>query len=208
MSKVAIYARVSTSDKGQNPEVQLHALREYCRQREFTVFKEYVDHLSGAREDRPAFIRMMDDARKRKIDAVLVFRFDRFARSTKSLLLALEEFRELGIDFISYSENVDTSTPMGKMMYTIISALSEFERSIIKQRVMSGLQKARDDGKRLGRPRVGFNMGKCLQLKSDGLGVRRIAKQLGVSHGTVFNYLASVSTVQKTSPQNAPVSVN
>src|SRR5213594_4283273 len=119
--RVALYARVSTKNNGQDPETQLIALREYASHRGFEIIDEYVDvGISGAKDRRPELDRLMRDARRRKIDAVLVARFDRFARSTKHLVLALEEFQSLGIDFVSLNESVDTSTPMGKMIYTVI----------------------------------------------------------------------------------------
>src|SRR5262245_28681996 len=116
--RVALYARVSTRNNGQDPETQLSALREYATHRGFAVLSEYVDiGISGAKDRRPQLDRLMADARQRKFDVVLVARFDRFARSTKHLVLALEEFSTLGIDFVSLSESIDTSTPMGKMVF-------------------------------------------------------------------------------------------
>ncbi len=136
-ARVAIYARVSTKNNGQDPETQLMALREYVQARGLEVFGEYVDiGISGSKDSRPALNRLMADARKRRFDTVLVARFDRFARSTRHLVLALEEFNALGVDFISLSESVDTSTPMGKMVYTVIAAVAELERSLIRERVV------------------------------------------------------------------------
>ncbi len=132
--RVAHYARVSTKNHAQDPETQLLALREYAKARRLEVFGEYVDvGISGGKEKRPALNGLMGDARKRRFDAVLVARFDRFARSTRHLVLALEEFNALGVDFISLSESVDTSTPMGKMVYTVIAAVAELERSLIRR---------------------------------------------------------------------------
>ncbi len=123
---IALYARVSTKNNGQDPETQLMALRDYAKARKLEVFAEYVDiGISGSKDSRPALNQLMADARKRRFDAVLVARFDRFARSTRHLVLALEEFNALGVDFISLSESVDTSTPMGKMVYTVIAAVAE-----------------------------------------------------------------------------------
>ena len=190
--KIAIYARVSTSTGKQDTEVQLNQLREYCKQRGFTVYKEFVDEMSGTRDDRPAFQLLMEEARKRRVDCVLVFRFDRFSRSTKTLIDALEEFRTLGVEFISYSENIDTSTPIGKCMYTIISAFSAMEREIIRERVLSGLDNAKQKGVILGAPRKQFDTARAIELKNLGWGCRKIGKLMGVSHMTIFTYLNSV----------------
>ncbi len=136
LKRVALYARVSTKNS-QDPETQLLALREYAQARGLEVFADYVDvGISGSKDSRPALNRLMADARKQRFDTVLVARFDRFARSTRHLVLALEEFNALGVDFISLSESVDTSTPMGKMVYTVIAAVAELERSLIRERVM------------------------------------------------------------------------
>src|SRR5215831_19433633 len=155
MKRVALYCRISTKGHGQTTETQAVALREYVARRDFQIVDEYRDEgISGAKDRRPELDRMMADARKRRFDAVLVARFDRFARSTKHLVLALEEFQALGIDFISLNESIDTSTPMGRMVFTVIAAVAELERSIIRERVILGLSRVRRAGKRLGRPRV------------------------------------------------------
>ncbi len=149
--RVALYARVSTQHNGQDPETQLMALRDYAKARKLEVFSEYTDvGISGSKDSRPALNRLMADARKRRFDTVLVARFDRFARSTRHLVLALEEFNALGVDFISLSESVDTSTPMGKMVYTVTAAVAELERSLIRERVVMGLQRAKAQGKAIG----------------------------------------------------------
>src|SRR2546427_2532387 len=151
--RVALYARVSTINGQQDPEMQLRELRAYCTRRGWEVAGEYVDRISGAKDKRPALDRLMADAHRREFDAVVVWRFDRFARSVSHLLRALETFRALGVEFVSLSEQVDTSTPMGKMVFTVLGAVSELERSIIVERVKAGLRNARAKGKRLGRPR-------------------------------------------------------
>ena len=201
--RVGLYARVSTNNGRQDVEVQLQPLREYCKQRNFFIYKEYVDHLSGANEDRPSLKQMMDDARKRKVDTILVWKFDRFARSTKSLVLALEEFRLLGIDFISYSENIDTSTPMGKVVFTIISSMAEFERSLIQERVCAGLKKAVADGKILGRPRQAFDLNRAVQLKRDGSSWSQLANEMKVSSATLRRIIPPLLKIPaKTTSQN------
>ena len=192
--RVALYARVLTKNNGQDPETQLMALREYASARKLAVFAEYVDvGISGSKDSRPALNQLMADARKRRFDTVLVARFDRFARSTRHLVLALEEFNALGVDFISLSESVDTSTPMGKMVYTVIAAVAELERSLIRERVVMGLQRAKAQGKRLGRPKVQASEYQLMQLCEQGLSSRQIAKQLGLSPSTVLRRLRAAS---------------
>ena len=131
----------------------------------------------------------MGDARKKRFDLVLVWRFDRFARSTKGLTLALEEFRHLGIDFVSYQENIDTSTPLGSAIFTIISAMSSLERDIIAERVKAGLRRARQNGKRLGRPRASVDPAMVQKMRTEGLSLRQVARRVGVSHTKVAQLL-------------------
>jgi DNA invertase Pin-like site-specific DNA recombinase len=183
-SRVAIYARVSTKD--QSCEMQLRDLREYCASRGFTHVREYVDvGESGARDSRPELNRLMDHARKRQIDAVLVWRFDRFARSTKHLLLALEEFRSKGIQFISYQENMDTGSPLGQALFTIVAAVAQLERDLIRERVNAGIRNARAAGKQLGRPRRIVDSDAIARMRSEGSSIRQISRGLGIGYGTV-----------------------
>src|SRR5450759_1911773 len=135
----------------------------------------------------------MDDARKRQFDAIVVWRFDRFARSTNYLLSALEEFRSLGIQFISYQENIDTSSALGQALFTIVSAVAQLERDLIRERVSAGIRNARANGKRLGRPKSGVDLERILQLKAQGQSLRQIAKTLGVGYGTVRARLQQAS---------------
>jgi DNA invertase Pin-like site-specific DNA recombinase len=137
--------------------------------------------ISGAKDRRPELDRLMADARRRRFDIVLVARFDRFARSTKHLVLALEEFSSLGIDFVSLNESVDTSTPMGKMIFTVIGAVAELERSLIPEPVMMGLDRARRQGKKLGRPQTLVDREQVARLRAKGLSLRQIAFELRVS---------------------------
>ena len=189
-ARVAIYARVSTKNNGQDPETQLMALRDYAKARKLEIFTEYVDvGISGSKDSRPALNSMMADARKRRFDTVLVARFDRFARSTRHLVLALEEFNALGVDFISLSESIDTSTPMGKMVFTVIAAVAELERSLIRERVVMGLQRAKAEGKQIGRPSIQLDPDELQALREEGLSFRAIAEQCGVSHPTVMALL-------------------
>jgi len=188
--RVALYARVSTTD--QSTDSQLLDLRRYVSERGWDIFKEYVDEgISGTTDSRPALNELMNDAKKRRFGVVLVWRFDRFARSTKHLILALEEFKNLGVDFISYQENIDTSSPLGSAIFTIISAMAQLERDIIAERVKAGLRRARENGKKLGRPRVKVDRQEILRMRSAGLSLRTIAKETGVSRTTVLDVLSS-----------------
>lgn len=151
-TRAAIYARVSTGHNGQDPTMQTRELEEYCQRRGWEVAGCYVDTgISGSKESRPELDRLMADAHRRRFDAVAVWKFDRFARSVSHLLRALETFKALGIDFVSLSEQVDTSTPTGKMVFTVLGAVAELERSLIAERVRAGIRNARAKGKKLGK---------------------------------------------------------
>jgi len=186
-SRTAIYARVSTLD--QDPEMQLRELRAYARHRGLPITETFIDHVSGATAERPALERLWQAVRSRKVDTILVSKFDRFARSTKQLIDALEEFRHLGVDFISITEQIDTSSPMGKAMFTVISAIAEFERSLISERVRADIAKARANGKRHGRPTINAQtIAEIRQLRRQGQSLNQIARTLGISHQSVANY--------------------
>jgi DNA invertase Pin-like site-specific DNA recombinase len=147
---------------------------------------EYTDiGQSGAKDSRPELNRLMEDARKRRLDAVLVWRFDRFARSTKHLLMALEEFRSLGVQFISYQENMDSSSPLGQAMFTIVAAVAHLERDLIRERVNAGIRNARAAGKQLGRPKRIVDRERILKMRGLGASLREISEELGVGYGTV-----------------------
>ncbi|MGH8864304.1 MAG: recombinase family protein [Burkholderiales bacterium] len=203
----AIYARVSTQGKGQSPEMQLRELREFCARRGWTVAGEYVDVASGAKEHRPELDRLLADCRRRgtrqgsqqgfgkkpqpngalvAIDAVIVYRYDRFARSLRQLVNALEEFRALGVEFVSLHEGVDTSTPNGRLVFGIFASIAEFERELIRERVRSGLAAARARGTRLGRPGVEVDAEEVARLRAAGVSWRTIAGRLGIGVGTAF----------------------
>src|SRR5258706_10069477 len=181
--RIGIYARVSTKD--QSCELQVRDLRAYCTARRLDLVREYIDvGQSGAKDSRPELNKLIDDARKRQFDAIVVWRFDRFARSTKHLLSALEEFRSLGIQFISYQENMDTSSPLGQALFTIVSAVAQLERDLIRERVSAGIRNARANGKKLGRPKNAVDRERILELKAQGACLRQIAANLGVGYGT------------------------
>ena len=182
--KIALYARVSTA--GQDTEVQLQPMRAHAVQRGWIIVEEFVDHgFSGAKERRPALDRLMKAAWTGQFQAVLVFRFDRFARSTKHLISGLEKFRSLNINFISLQEQFDTSTPIGQAMFAIIGAMGQLERDIIRERVMAGLDHARTRGVRLGRPIASAKSDEVIELKEQGISIPEIAKRLHCSRSTV-----------------------
>jgi DNA invertase Pin-like site-specific DNA recombinase len=183
--RVAIYARVSTANNGQDPGMQTRELREYCKRRGWKVTGEFVDEgISGAKDSRPELNKLISDAHRRRFDAVVVWRFDRFARSVSHLLRALENFKALGIEFVSLSEQVDTSTPTGKMVFTVLGAVAELERSLIAERVKAGLRNARAKGKRLGRPPVIVDAARIASLRAHGRSWREIVAETGLSKGT------------------------
>jgi DNA invertase Pin-like site-specific DNA recombinase len=191
-ARVAIYARVSTLNHGQDVSLQTRELQQFAAARSWTIAGEYIDAgVSGAKDSRPELNRLMADAHKRRFDVVCVWRFDRFARSVSHLLRALETFKALGIDFVSYSEQMDTSTPAGKMVFTVLGAVAELERSLIVERVRAGLRNARAKGKRLGRPRTLVDGATISRLRSQGRSIREIADQLGYSRGTVHKSLSN-----------------
>ena len=185
MKRAAIYGRVSTNN-GQNPEMQLCELRAYCERRGWEIAGEFVDvGVSGAKERRPGLDRLLALCRKRSVDAVVVYRYDRFARSLRQLVNALEEFRALGIDFVSLHEGVDTSTPNGRLVFGIFASIAEFERELIRDRVRSGLAAAKAKGKQLGRPRKVADATEIARLRAEGASWATIGKTLAIGEGTV-----------------------
>lgn len=193
--KTAIYARVSTGNGAQSPEMQLREIRSYAKRRGWAVTREYIDEgVSGMKESRPELNKLLKDAHLRRFDAVCVWRFDRFARSVTHLLRALETFKSLGIEFVSLSEAVDTSTPTGKMIFTVLGAVAELERSLIAERVRAGLRNARAKGKILGRPRKSVNLDQIKRLRAQGASWRAVGTALGVSAATAFCASARTAT--------------
>src|SRR6266446_9490829 len=187
----AIYARVSTLNGGQDPTMQTRELEEYCQRRRWEVFDCYVDNgVSGKKDSRPQLNRMVQDAHERRFDVVVVWRFDRFARSVSHLLRALETFHALGIEFVSLSEQMDTSTPTGKMTFTVLGAVAELERSLIAERVRAGLRNARAKGKRLGGPRRLLDPTEIAKLRTEGASWRAIGAARGVAPATALQRLA------------------
>ena len=194
--RAALYARCSTLDKGQDPELQLVPLREYCQRRGLIIAGEYVDNgVSGTKDHRPQLDRLLDAARKRQIDLIIVWKLDRFGRSLKQLVIALEEISNLGVGFISYQDNLDLTTPQGRLMFHIIGSMAEFERELIKERVKAGIDNARRKGKRIGRRAIPpVDMARIVNAhkKAPMLSIRNLAGTLGfkksIVHKTLVNF--------------------
>lgn len=186
--RAAIYTRVSTAQ--QSDDMQKRELRAYAAARRWEIAGEFSDlGWSGARQHRPGLDALMAAARRRQLDCILVWRFDRFARSTRHLLAALEEFRSLGVAFNSFGESLDTSSPLGEAMFTIISAIAQLERSLIRERIMAGLAHARSKGVRVGRPRRRVDVELARMLQAEGRGLREIAGLMGLSRNTLARAL-------------------
>lgn len=195
IARVALYARVSTLNN-QDPEMQLAELREYAGRRGWQIVDEFTDQgVSGCKESRPALNRLMSDACRRRFDAVLVWKIDRFGRSLKHLVNSLAEIGALGVSFISFRDNLDLSTPSGRLMFQIIGAMAEFERALIQERVRAGIRNARAKGKRLGRPRVIVDASRIADLRTHGSSWAAIKAELGVSKGTAQRAVAGLPKI-------------
>ena len=187
--RIGIYARVSTTD--QHCEQQLHDLRQYAAARGWTIEAEYVDKMSGTKDTRPAMTRLMAAARRRAVDAVLVWKIDRWSRSMPAFVASVEELRSLDVRFIAVSQGIDTdaSSPTGTLMLRLLGAFAEFERELIVERVRSGLARARREGRIGGRSRLVVNRGRIADLDAQGWTTREIGEEMGVSAATVCRIL-------------------
>ena len=180
--------------------MQTRELEEYCQRRGRKVVGCYVDNgVSGSKESRPELDKLMADAHRRRFDAVAVWKFDRFARSVSHLLRALETFKALGIDFVSLSQQVDTSTPTDKMVFTVLGAVAELERSLICERVRAGIRNAKAKGRRLGRPRVAVDAARIAALRAQGHSWGTICPETGLTRGTAQRALYSLTQVPASS---------
>jgi DNA invertase Pin-like site-specific DNA recombinase len=198
---MAIYARVSTTNHGQDVTLQTRELEQFAQARGWHMVDAYIDAgVSGAKDSRPELNRLMADAHKRRFDVVAVWRFDRFARSVSHLLRALETFNALGIAFVSLSEQMDTTTPAGKMIFTVLGAVAELERSLIAERVRAGLRNAKAKGKRLGRPPVAVDATQIARLRASGASWLAITRELGLSAGTAKRAYYNLSKNPSSSP--------
>jgi len=187
MKRAVLYMRVSTLD--QHPETQLYDLRGLAAQRGFEIVGEYTDKISGAKAKRPGLDQLLADARRGKFDVVLVAAFDRIARSVRHFLEVLDELNHLGIEFISFRENVDTTGPLGRAMVIIVGAIAELERSLIIERVRAGMRRARLEGRHIGRIPLSLDRASILQHRAHGQSLSQIANTFQISRATVSRVL-------------------
>ncbi len=193
--RVGIYARVSTTDKGQDVGLQLRDLEAYTKARGWTIRDRFVDEgISGSQTKRPALDRLLCACRRRQVDVVLVWRLDRLGRSLKHLIMTLDELQSLGVAFVSLNEQLDCTTATGQLLLHLLGAFAEFERAIIRERVKAGLANARSKGKRLGRPSLAIDSVQVKTLRKTGHSIRKIARALHVSPASVHKTLSAVAS--------------
>lgn len=202
--RTLIYVRCSTTQHEQKPEVQLEELRRYCQARGWQLAEEIVDHgFSGSNDKRPGFKRLQELVRSRKVDIVVVVKLDRLFRSIRHLVVTLQEFSDLGVEFVSVKDQVDLTTASGRLMAHVIGAFAEFERALIRERTMMGLEHARSKGKKLGRPRC-YDFDEIRKLYQLGKSLRQIQRELGCSLGSVYRAIGSAPKTQKISTVSHP----
>jgi DNA invertase Pin-like site-specific DNA recombinase len=185
--RLAFYCRVSTEE--QKIDLQLDALRQYADAKQCTIYKEYTDQISGGKDSRPALNALLDDARRGRFDVIVVWKIDRLGRSVAHLLHILTELQSLGIAFVSLQEAIDTSTPAGRMVFTFLGAVAEFERAIIAERVKAGMAAAKKRGKHCGRPKVKVDVQLAKKLRSEGKSFAQVAQAMGASKATLYRLL-------------------
>ena len=183
--RVALYARVSRADKDQDPENQLLKLREYASRHEWEIYAEFHDYVSGAAPVKPALEKVLREGRARHYDAIVIVRLDRLARSTKQLLTMLEDLDHYGVALICTDQQIDTKSPAGKLLFTVLGAVAELELDLIRERTKDGLARARAQGKRLGRPPMPERTEEIMRLRAENMSLRQIGAQLGMSHQAV-----------------------
>ena len=205
--RAALYARVSTLKHGQDVGLQLEELRLVAAQRGWQVAGEYIDDgVSGTATSRPALDQMMNDARRGKIDLVVVWKIDRLGRSLQHLLGLLDELQHLGVGFVSVRDaGMDTTSPSGRLMFQLLGAFAEFERSMIRERVRAGVARAQAAGRHCGRPRVDFDLRPAVAMLAQGHGLKAMAKSLGVSRATLRRRLEEAGEWPRREDRSAPV---
>lgn len=192
--RIGIYARVSTTD--QDCSQQLRELRDYVAARHWEIQGEYVDKMSGTKDTRPAMNKLMAAARSRAVDAIVCWKIDRWGRSMPGFVASVQELRSLGVRFLAVTQGIDTdeSNPTSRLMLNLLAAFAEFERELIVERTLAGLQRARREGRIGGRPRLIVNRAKVAQLNDDGMTTREIGEELGISAASVCRILKESAT--------------
>jgi DNA invertase Pin-like site-specific DNA recombinase len=189
--RVAIYTRVSTID--QHPETQLCDLREMAKQRGYEIVQEYTDKISGAKQKRPGLDQLLADAGRHKFDLVLVWAFDRMARSVWHFLEILDELNHLNVEFVSFRENIDTGGPLGRAMIVIVGAIAELEKNLIVERVRAGMRRARLEGRQIGRSPLKIDRQQVVHDRRSGMSLTAVAKKYRVSRATVCRLVKEMS---------------
>ena len=193
MKRAALYLRVSTFE--QFPQNQSNDLKQFASQRGFQIVEEYTDHgVSGTKARRPGLDRLLADANRRRFDAVLVWSCDRLARNTKHFLQVLDELNELGIQFLSQREAIDTDGPLGRAIVVIISAVAELERSLIVERVRAGMRRAKLDGRRIGRTPLDVDHAALVKDRLSGMSLTHVAKKYSLSRASVVRFVRESQT--------------
>lgn len=187
--RIAVYVRVSSDD--QNPELQHAEIAKFCAQRGWEIVESFAEKISGTTSDRAEFQKLLDGARSKRFDAVVVWKLDRFARSLVTLVETLDFLGRHDVAFVSVRDNLDFTTAVGRLMFHMLGAFAEFEAEIIKERVRAGLANARARGRQIGRPRS-VDRAKVLELLKGGHSQRRIARELGISVGSVTNVIRGI----------------
>jgi len=199
--RAAIYARVSTTGHGQDVGLQLDELRAVAQQRGWQVVAEFVDEgISGTAQSRPALDQMMDAARRGKLDLIAVWKLDRLGRSLQHLLGLLDELATLGVGFVSLRDaGIDTTSPTGRLMLQLLGAFAEYERGLIRERVVAGVRRAQAGGKHCGRPVVEMDLRPALAMLREGRGLKQIAAILKISRSSLRRRLEEAGQWPRTS---------
>ena len=198
--RAVIYTRVSTID--QHPETQLYDLREMAKQRGYEIVCEYSDKISGAKQKRPGLDQLLADARRHKFDTVLVWAFDRMARSVRHFLEILDELNHLGIEFVSFRENIDTGGPLGRAMIVIVGAIAELEKNLIVERVRAGMRRARLEGRQIGRSPLKIDRAQLIDDRRSGMSLSQVARKHRVSRATVCRLMNELSAISQKSTRS------
>ncbi len=193
--RAALYCRVSTGE--QHTETQLYDLRELAKQRKYEIVREYTDTISGSKSKRPGLDQLLADARRHRFDVVLVAAFDRVARSVRHFLEVLDELNHLGIEFVSFRENIDTGGPLGRAVVVIVGAIAELEKSLIVERVKAGMRRARLEGRRIGRAPLDVDRAAIVRDRLAGLSLTEVAKKHRISRATVCRLVNESGKLKK-----------